>query len=97
MAVGGFRDVPIFEDLDLLKRLRKRGRLVRLPAIVTASSRRFEGRWFALVFAQWAVLQILYWLGVSPVRLGRCYQHIRHPKRKVISKYPQSTAGRKSY
>jgi len=78
-AVGGFRPYPIFEDLDLLRRLRKRGRFVRVPAVVTTSSRRFEGRWFALVFARWAVLQIFYWLGVSPVRLGRWYRHIRVP------------------
>ncbi len=78
-AVGGFRAFPIFEDLDLLRRLRKRGRFVRVPAVVTTSSRRFEGRWFALVFARWAVLQGFYWVGVSPVRLGRWYRHIRVP------------------
>lgn len=80
-AVGGFRPYPIFEDLDLLRRLRKRGRFVRVPAVVTTSSRRFEGRYFARVFAWWTVLQILYWLGVSPIRLGRWYRHIREPVR----------------
>lgn len=77
--VGGFRPHPIFEDLDLLRRLRKKGRFVRVPAVVSTSSRRFEGRWFALVFARWAVLQILYWLGVPPARLGRWYGHVRVP------------------
>ena len=70
-AVGGFRAYPIFEDLDLLRRLRQRGRFVRVQAIVTTSSRRFEGRWFAWVFTRWMVLQVFYWLGVSPIRLGR--------------------------
>ena len=78
-AVGGFRPYPIFEDLDLLRRLRKRGRFVRVPAVVTTSSRRFHGRSFAVVFAWWAVLQCLYWIGVSPVRLGRWYRHVRSP------------------
>lgn len=78
-AVGGFRPYPIFEDLDLLRRLRKRGRFVRVPAVVTTSSRRFRGRSFALVFAWWAVLQAFYWVGVSPVRLGRWYRHVRSP------------------
>ena len=78
-AVGGFRPYPIFEDLDLLRRLRKRGRFVRVPAVVTTSSRRFRGRSFALVFARWAVLQVFYWVGVSPVRLGRWYRHVRSP------------------
>lgn len=77
--VGGFRDLPIFEDLDLLRRLRREGRFVRVPATVTTSSRRFEGRLFALVFARWVILQLLYWIGVSPHILARQYAPIRQP------------------
>jgi rSAM/selenodomain-associated transferase 2 len=65
--VGGFRPFPLFEDLDLVRRLRRRGRVVRVPATVIASSRRFaQGRSFTLLFARWVVLQLLYWLGVPP-------------------------------
>jgi rSAM/selenodomain-associated transferase 2 len=71
--VGGFRPYPIFEDVDLLRRLRRVGRFVHLPAAVVTSSRNFEGRAFLPVFARWVALQVLYWLGVSPVRLGRHY------------------------
>jgi rSAM/selenodomain-associated transferase 2 len=74
---GGFRDFPVFEDLDLVRRLRKEGRVVHLPASVTTSSRRFEGRSFALTFARWSILQALYWLGVSPRTLGRLYAPVR--------------------
>lgn len=81
-AVGGFRDYPIFEDLDLLRRLRRHGRFVRLPATVTTSSRRFAGRYFTITFAHWSILQVLYWLGVSPLVLGRMYRHIRTPVRR---------------
>jgi rSAM/selenodomain-associated transferase 2 len=76
---GGFRPFPIFEDLDLLRRLRRQGSFVRIEATVTTSSRRFEGRWFAITFARWSFLQGLYWLGISPVLLERLYQHIRFP------------------
>ncbi|HYY43303.1 MAG TPA: hypothetical protein VE775_11270, partial [Pyrinomonadaceae bacterium] len=41
------------------------------------SSRRFEGRSFALTFARWSCLQVLYWLGVHPRTLGRMYAPIR--------------------
>jgi hypothetical protein len=82
IAVGGFRPYPIFEDLDLMRRLRRRGRFVRINTIVTTSSRRFEGRWFALVFARWTLLQVLYWLGVSPNWIGRFYEHVRVPGRR---------------
>jgi rSAM/selenodomain-associated transferase 2 len=75
--VGGFKSFPIFEDLDLMKRLCKRGRVVHLPAVVATSSRRFEGRSFALTFALWAGLQLLYWLGVDPPTLGRLYAPVR--------------------
>jgi rSAM/selenodomain-associated transferase 2 len=71
--VGGFRSFPIFEDLDLLRELRNVGRIVHVPATVVTSSRRFEGRSFVIIFTRWVVMQLLYWLGVSPRRLGRFY------------------------
>jgi rSAM/selenodomain-associated transferase 2 len=74
---GGFKPFPIFEDLDLLRALRRTGRLVHLDSTVVTSSRRFEGRSFALTFARWSVLQALYWLGVHPRTLGRLYYQQR--------------------
>jgi rSAM/selenodomain-associated transferase 2 len=74
---GGFRDFPIFEDLELLRALWKQGRFVQADAFVVTSSRRFEGRSFALTFARWSLLQTLYWLGVSPHTLARLYAHVR--------------------
>jgi rSAM/selenodomain-associated transferase 2 len=82
---GGFRAYPIFEDLDLLRALWREGRVVQVPAAVVTSSRRFEGRSFALTFARWSVLQILYWLGVSPHTLGRWYKHVRAPGVRVVN------------
>lgn len=76
-AVGGMRAYPIFEDLDLVRRLKRRGRYVRLPSAVVTSSRRFEGRSFTWTFARWTAMQSLYWLGVSPHTLARWYAPIR--------------------
>lgn len=76
-AAGGFSAHPLFEDLDLLRRLRRVGRFVHLEAAVTTSSRRFEGRSFAGVFARWVALQTLYWLGASPRWLGSLYAPVR--------------------
>ena len=80
--IGGFQSYPVFEDVDLVRRLRKRGRIVHLPAIVITSSRRFEDRSFALTFSRWACLQVLYWLGVHPRTLGRLYAPIRSQEEK---------------
>jgi rSAM/selenodomain-associated transferase 2 len=74
---GGFRPFPIFEDVDLVRRLRQYGQLVGLPVPVITSSRRFEGRSFTLTLLRWMVMQGLYWLGCSPHWLGRLYPAIR--------------------
>lgn len=74
---GGFKPFPVFEDLDLLRALWRQGRFVQAEGFVVTSSRRFEGRSFALTFARWALLQSLYWLGVSPHTLARLYAPVR--------------------
>lgn len=76
-AIGGFRPVGLFEDVDLVRRLRRAGPFRRVDCVLTASARRFEHRSFAVVFAHWTGLQILYWLGVSPGWLARRYALVR--------------------
>jgi rSAM/selenodomain-associated transferase 2/rSAM/selenodomain-associated transferase 1 len=41
---GGFRDVPIAEDLFFVKQLRRQGRLCLTKACITTSGRRWRGR-----------------------------------------------------
>lgn len=76
---GGFDSLPIFEDLDLLRRLRGKGRFVHLPATVVTSARRFTGRSFITTFIRWIALQLLYSAGLNPRRLGRLYAPVREP------------------
>ena len=78
--VGGLRPYPIFEDVDLVRRLRCIGRFVRVSSCVITSSRRFEGRNFGLVFARWLFLNVGYWLGIDPTTLGRWYPSARHAR-----------------
>jgi rSAM/selenodomain-associated transferase 2 len=75
--VGGFRALALFEDLDLLRRLRRAGQFVHLSCSIVTSSRRFEQRNFALMWLHWTSLQVLYWCGVSPNLLARWYHHAR--------------------
>jgi rSAM/selenodomain-associated transferase 2 len=75
--IGGFRALALFEDLDLMRRLRRAGRFIHLPSRIRTSSRRFEHRNFAVVWLHWTTLQILYWIGVSPNHLARWYRHAR--------------------
>jgi GT2 family glycosyltransferase len=40
--LGGIPDAPIFEDLDLVRAIRRSGRLVLLPLAARTSARRYE-------------------------------------------------------
>jgi len=73
-AVGGFRPLPVFEDLDLSARLRRHGRVALVPeARVRVSARRWEreGR-LRRTLVNWA-LTGLWAAGVAPERLARHY------------------------
>ncbi len=76
-AIGGCRPFPLFEDLDLVRRMKRHGRFVHLEARIFTSARRFAGPRYARVWGLWITLQVLYWAGVSPYRLARWYRHVR--------------------
>jgi rSAM/selenodomain-associated transferase 2/rSAM/selenodomain-associated transferase 1 len=75
-GAGGFRPYPLFEDLDLIRRLKKAGRFARLDCELVTSARRFENRYLRS-WALWIMLQVLYWAGVPPTTLSRIYRHVR--------------------
>jgi hypothetical protein len=70
--VGGFPEQPLFEDVELARRLRRIGRLRTVPATVQASGRRFLARPLRSVLAM-HLFPTLYRLGVSPETLARLY------------------------
>lgn len=75
--VGGFPKQPLMEDLEIVRRLRRIGRMVLLPAAVTTSARRHHqaGLWRTIAL-MW-LLRTLYWAGMSPERLQQIYLDIR--------------------
>lgn len=77
LAAGGFQSYPLFEDVDLVRRIRRLGKFRTMPDTLTTSSRRFQDRNFALMFAEWTFLQVLFWAGVSPFLLARLYKDVR--------------------
>jgi rSAM/selenodomain-associated transferase 2 len=70
--VGGFPDMPLMEDLELSRRLRRRGRIRIAPASVRVSGRRFLVRplFYTTVVN---VFPLLYRCGVPPRWLARIY------------------------
>ncbi len=70
---GGFRKLPLMEDVDCVNRLRRLGKLCVLNEKVIASPRRWdEHGFFSTTFKNWCLL-LLYYLGVSPLRLYKWY------------------------
>lgn len=72
-SVGGFPDIPLMEDIEISRRLKRRRRPVCLRQKAVTSSRRWERRGvLRTIFLMWA-LRLAYALGVSPERLAQIY------------------------
>ena len=76
-ALGGFPNLPICEDLDFARRLKRAGRIACLRSEVITSARRWRrGGIMRTVLRMWTI-RMLYLSGVSPMRLARRYSDVR--------------------
>jgi rSAM/selenodomain-associated transferase 2 len=75
--LGGFEEVPLFEDLRLARVLRRSGRVVTLPLCVRTSSRRLAAGGVLRTCMQFAALRLRHALGVDPGLLRRGYPDVR--------------------
>ena len=76
-SLGGFPDMPICEDLDFARRLKRVGRVACLRSKVITSARRWrKGGIMRTVLRMWTI-RSLYLAGVSPMRLARMYSDVR--------------------
>lgn len=83
-GLGGFRPLPVLDDYEFARRLVRAGKTVCLPQVLEVSARRWEdGRLVPTMFS-WALIQGLYWLGVSPSRLARLYPPVRDRSRLSV-------------
>ncbi|HYY53074.1 MAG TPA: hypothetical protein VE755_09385, partial [Myxococcales bacterium] len=75
--LGGFDPIPLMEDYEFVRRMRRAGRTVHLHGvIVEASARRFAAAPLR-TFLLWGMIHVLYALGVPPARLARRYADLR--------------------
>jgi rSAM/selenodomain-associated transferase 2 len=72
-ALGGYADIPLMEDVDFTRRLRRRGRVAALTLRVTTSARKWEREGALRTIVLMWTLRLLYTLGVTPARLHRWY------------------------
>jgi rSAM/selenodomain-associated transferase 2 len=75
--IGGFPEVPLMEDLYLMKRLKREGRFALLESRIHVSPRRWQQRGvIRQTCRNWTLLTLAH-CGVPPERLARMYPHVR--------------------
>lgn len=76
-ALGGFKEIPIMEDYEFVRRLEQLGEThYETTVVAQTSARRFAGRPLRAL-AVWGILQGLYSAGVAPSRLAALYADLR--------------------
>ena len=70
-SVGGYPDLPLMEDVAMIRLLRRRTRVARLAAPLVTSGRRYQQRGVLRTWLQHTALLSLYLIGASPTRLAR--------------------------
>ena len=76
--IGGFPQMPIMEDFELIQRLKTKGKIAIAPAKVVTSARRWQrlGVWKTTAINQLVIAG--YYLGVAPDKLHRLYRNSKN-------------------
>ena len=69
--IGGFPDLPIMEDFEFIRRLKRKGRILTLPRPAITSARRWRrrGLWKTTLINE--LVLVAYYLGISASRIHR--------------------------
>jgi rSAM/selenodomain-associated transferase 2/rSAM/selenodomain-associated transferase 1 len=83
--LGGFANLPLMEDIELSKRLKKKGvpACVHPPAITSARRWVENGVWRTIVLMGW--LRMAYFFGANPDALARRYGYAPEPERAAAA------------
>ncbi|MBI5634817.1 MAG: TIGR04283 family arsenosugar biosynthesis glycosyltransferase [Nitrospirae bacterium] len=71
--LGGFKEMALMEDVDIVRRMKKQGKLVMLKRRAVTSGRRWVSKGLLKTAAINQMTMLLYQLGVSPDKLARFY------------------------
>lgn len=72
-SAGGFMGLPLMEDVDFIRRIRKKGKVLLLDADVSTSPRQWQKKGVLKTTIRNLFFLSLYYAGVSPQRLYRLY------------------------
>ena len=73
-SLEGFREIPIMEDLDFVRRIKRKGSFTKLPHAVRTSARRFMKNGIVRQEVKNIILVLGYYLGVPPRFLAKYYR-----------------------
>src|SRR3954467_7042050 len=76
-ALGGYRELPIMDDYDFVRRMEAHGRTACLPGPATTSSRRWQALGVPRTVLSWVVIRWLWIAGVPAGRVARLSRTVR--------------------
>ncbi len=89
-ALGGYRDIPLMEDVDFVRRMRERTTIWKAARAVSTSARRWErDGWFRRSATNLALVS-QYRLGVDVRRLARAYMGHSETAVAVLGRAPSA-------
>lgn len=77
VVLGGYRELPLMEDVDFVRRLRRAGSLYHSSLSAVTSARRWEADGWVRRSSENLLLVLLFFLGVSPEWLALRYRTSR--------------------
>jgi hypothetical protein len=72
--LGGFPDLPILEDFEFVRRVRRCGRVLTVPERIVTSARRWQTLGFFRTTVRNQVIVAGYRLGIDPRKLSGLYR-----------------------
>ena len=73
ISLGGFSEIPLMEDYDIVRRVKKFGKVLTLESRVKTSGRRWRSRGLIRTFLTNQALIVCFRLGISPRKLWNVY------------------------
>jgi rSAM/selenodomain-associated transferase 2 len=71
--LGGYQNIPLMEDVDLVRQMKRTGEVILLEKKAVTSGRRWVSKGLLRTAAINQMTMLLYLLGVSPQRLAKLY------------------------
>jgi rSAM/selenodomain-associated transferase 2 len=73
-AIGGYKDIPLMEDVELMRRVKKnKGEIIILQTPVVTSDRRWNQEGLFYTALRDTIIIFLYWCGMPAEKLAKFY------------------------